>query len=108
MVGPNTIPMSSVKYSGVSSNSATVEATKFVGPHKSHTRQYIISLVHRGQTIDPQSTQAGATTFKALNIKIDHSHPSLPVFSTFLEFPRLVSYKATNLITNINHKEPPS
>jgi hypothetical protein len=38
MGGPNTIPMSSVKYSGVSSNSVIVEVTKFVGPHKSRMR----------------------------------------------------------------------
>jgi hypothetical protein len=30
--------MSSVKYGGVSSNSATVEATKFAGPYKSHEK----------------------------------------------------------------------
>jgi hypothetical protein len=36
MSGSHTIPKSPVKYSGVSSNSVTVEATKFVGPHKSH------------------------------------------------------------------------
>jgi hypothetical protein len=83
MGGPNTIPMSSMKYSGVSSNSATIEATKFVESHKSNMRQYIINLVHRGQTIGPQSTQVGATTFRAPNMKIDHSHPSRPVFSTF-------------------------
>jgi hypothetical protein len=40
MGGPNTIPMSSVKYSGVSSNSATVEATKIAGPNKSCMHQY--------------------------------------------------------------------
>jgi hypothetical protein len=33
----------SVKRGKVSSNSATVEATKFAGPHKSHMRQYIIN-----------------------------------------------------------------
>jgi hypothetical protein len=82
MGGLNTIPMSSMKYSGVSSNSATVEATKFAGHHKSRMRQYIINLVHRG-TINPQSTQAGATTFRALNMKTEHFHPSRPVFFTF-------------------------
>jgi hypothetical protein len=40
MGGPNTISMSSVKYSGVSSNSAIVDATKFAGPHKSLIHQY--------------------------------------------------------------------
>jgi hypothetical protein len=75
--------MSSVKYSGVSSNSVTVEATKFVGAYESHMHQYIINLVHRGQTIGPQSTQAGATTFGAPNMKTNHSQPSRPVFSTF-------------------------
>jgi hypothetical protein len=72
-----------MKYSGVSSNSVTIEATKFVGPHKSRMCQYLINLVHWGQTIGPQSTQAGATTFEALSMKIDHSQPSCSVFSTF-------------------------
>jgi hypothetical protein len=36
-----------------SSNSVTIEATKFVGPHKSRMCQYIIKLAHRGQMIDP-------------------------------------------------------
>jgi hypothetical protein len=31
----------------------TDEATKFMGPHKSHMRQYIIELVHWGQMIGP-------------------------------------------------------
>jgi hypothetical protein len=83
MGGSNTIPISIVKYSGVLSNSATVEATKFTGPHKFCMRQYIINLVHWGQTIRPQLTQVGATTFEALNMKIDHFQPSRPVFSTF-------------------------
>jgi hypothetical protein len=72
-----------VKRGKVSSNSAIVEATKFVGPHKSHMRQYIIKIVHQGQTIGPQSTKAGATTFEAPNIKTNHSQPSRLVFSTF-------------------------
>jgi hypothetical protein len=49
----HTIPMSPMKYNGVSFNSATVEATKFVGLHKFCMRQYIINLVQRGQTIGP-------------------------------------------------------
>jgi hypothetical protein len=40
MGGLNTTPMSSMKYSGVSSNSTTIETTKFAGPHKSCMRQY--------------------------------------------------------------------
>jgi hypothetical protein len=56
MGGLDIVPMSPVKYSGVSSNSVTIEATKFAGPYKSHMRQYIINLVHRGQTIGPQLT----------------------------------------------------
>jgi hypothetical protein len=46
--GPHTIPMSPVEYGGVSSNSATIEATKFMGPHKSRMRQYIINVVATG------------------------------------------------------------
>jgi hypothetical protein len=37
----------------VSSNSATHDATKFVGPHKSYMRQYIMELAHRGKMIGP-------------------------------------------------------
>jgi hypothetical protein len=33
----------SVKYGGVLSNSIIVKATKFLGPYKSHMRQYIIN-----------------------------------------------------------------
>jgi hypothetical protein len=75
--------MLSMKYSGVSSNSATVKGTKFAGLHKSLMRQYIINLVHWGHTISPQSTQVGATTFEAPNMKTDHSQPSLPIISIF-------------------------
>jgi hypothetical protein len=46
--GPHTVPMSSVKYSGVLSNTATVEATKFTRPHKSRMRQYIINALLTG------------------------------------------------------------
>jgi hypothetical protein len=35
--------LSSLKQGKVSSNSVTVEATKFVGPHKSYMRQYKIN-----------------------------------------------------------------
>jgi hypothetical protein len=72
-----------VKYSRMLSNSATVEATKFAGPHKSRMSQYIINLVHRGQMISPESTQANATTFEVLNMKTNDSQPSHLVFSTF-------------------------
>jgi hypothetical protein len=82
-VAPTLSQCTSINHSGVSSNSVTIEATKFVGPHKSRMRHYIINLVHQGQTIGPQLTQAGATTFDAPNMKIDHSHPSHPVFSAF-------------------------
>jgi hypothetical protein len=54
----------SMKLGEVLSNSVTIEATKFVGPHKSRMCQYVINLVHRGQTISPQSTQTGATTLE--------------------------------------------
>jgi hypothetical protein len=68
----------------VSSNTTTIEATKFAGPHKSHMRQYIIELPHRGQAIGPQSTQVGATTFGAPNMTTDLS-PTFPF--DILHFP---------------------
>jgi hypothetical protein len=55
-----------------------------------------LNLVHWGQTIGPQSTQAGAATFGAPNMKIDHSQPSHPVFPTFSNCPAR------------SHIEPPS
>jgi hypothetical protein len=76
---------------GVPSNSETVEATMFAGPHKSCMRQYAINLVHWGQMTSPQLTQEGDTTFGAPNMKTDHSHSPHPVFSTFPLFSRLVS-----------------
>jgi hypothetical protein len=65
------------------SNMVTIEATKFAGFHMSHMHQYIINLTHRGQTIDPSSTQTGAITIRASNIKWLTLIPSHPVFSTF-------------------------
>jgi hypothetical protein len=41
--GPTLSQCTSVKHSGLSSNSMTVEATKFVEPHKSCLREYIIN-----------------------------------------------------------------
>jgi hypothetical protein len=74
----------SIKWGKVLSNSATVEATKFTGPHKSRMRQYIINACSSVPNwCTPWSTQAGATMFRAPNIKADHSHPSHMVFSTF-------------------------
>jgi hypothetical protein len=35
------------------SDNATIEATKYVGPHKSHMHQYITKLAHQGQAISP-------------------------------------------------------
>jgi hypothetical protein len=78
-----TLPKCHPTQRGVSSNSTTIKATKFTGPRESRMRQYIINLVHRGQMIGPQSTQAGATTFGAPNMKAAHSQPSRPTFSTF-------------------------
>jgi hypothetical protein len=82
MGGPNTIPMSFVKYSGVSSNSATIEATKFVGPHKSRMHQYTIQSYSPGPD-DRSSIDTGeGYHIGALNLTSDHSHPSHPVFFT--------------------------
>jgi hypothetical protein len=40
------------KYSGVSSNSAAVKATNFVGPHKSHMLQYTTQCLLQHGTTD--------------------------------------------------------
>jgi hypothetical protein len=82
--GPRTISYTSVRYSRVLSNSMTVEATMFVGLHKPRMRYYIIKAWStRPNRRGPWSAQAEATTFRTPNMKIDHSHPSHPVFSTF-------------------------
>jgi hypothetical protein len=41
-----------------------------------------LNLVHQGQMIGPQLTQAGATTIRASNMKTNHSQPSHPIFPT--------------------------
>jgi hypothetical protein len=64
-----------VKWDKVSSNLTTVEATKFMRPYKFYMCQYIINLIHRGQMISHQSTQVGAITFRAPNMKPFHSPP---------------------------------
>jgi hypothetical protein len=46
--GLYTIPLSSWRYGGIASVSVTNEATKFVGPHKSCMRQYIIHACSLG------------------------------------------------------------
>jgi hypothetical protein len=108
--GPHTIPYTSVRYGRVLSNPATVEATKLVAPHKSRMRQFIINAWSIGPNRhDPWSTQVGATTFRAPNIKTDHS-PTFP--SGILHFP-LVAPPGLILCHNlkvkaINHIGPPS
>jgi hypothetical protein len=88
-----------VRYGRIASISVTYAATKFVGPHKSYMHQYIIELAHRGQTIGPYLTQVGATTFRALNMKIDHT-PTFP--SSILHFP-LITLPSLKLCQHSNH-----
>jgi hypothetical protein len=91
--GPNTVPMSSVKYSGVSSNSAIVEDTKFAGPHKSRMRQYITQFCSPGPNDRSLIDTDGGYHFEVLNLTLDHSQPSHPVFPTFPWLLRPVSHK---------------
>jgi hypothetical protein len=100
----------SIKWGKVSSNSVTVDATKFAGPHKSYMHQYIINAGSSGPNqCGPELTHVGATTFGALNIKTGHSHPSHPVFSTFplVALPIFKFCHKPKSIT-INHIGPPS
>jgi hypothetical protein len=83
MGGPNTIPMSSVKYSGVSPNSAIVEATKFVGPLKPRMRQYTTHSCSLGPDDRSSIDTGGGYHLGALNLTSDHSQHSHPVFPTF-------------------------
>jgi hypothetical protein len=48
------IPLQAIcGYGRIASVSATNEATKFAGPHKSRMRQYIIELAHWGKATGP-------------------------------------------------------
>jgi hypothetical protein len=51
--GPCTIHMTSQRYDRITFVSVINEATKFVRPHKSRMRMYIIELTHCGQVISP-------------------------------------------------------
>ncbi len=67
-----------VRYGGVSSNSATVEATKFAGPHKSLMRQYTTQcLLQQGTTDAVLNRHRRGYHLGAPNIRSDHS-PSFP------------------------------
>jgi hypothetical protein len=73
-----------MKYDGVSSNSATVESTHFVGLHISRMRQYIIKCLF----VWTQSTRAlidtsGGYHLQSSELTIDLSRPSHMIFSTF-------------------------
>jgi hypothetical protein len=96
--GPNTIPMPSVKYSGVSSNSATVDATKFAGPHKSHMRQYITQcLLQQGTTdavlnrhrrgLPPWSSESDIRPLSSYPSSIPHFPLVAPPSLTFTPTP---------------------
>jgi hypothetical protein len=77
--------LSSMKRGKVSSNSATVESTKFVGFHIACMRQYIINTYcNRAQSTRSWINTGGATTFRASNMKTHHS-PPFP--SGILHFP---------------------
>jgi hypothetical protein len=72
-----------VKYGGVSSNSATVEASKFVGLYIARMRQYTTQTCSSGPD-DRSLIDSGVATNLELQIyDLDHSLPSHPVFSTF-------------------------
>jgi hypothetical protein len=108
--GPHTIPYTSVRYGRVSSNSVTVEATKFTVPHKSCMCQYIINAWSTGPNrCGPWSTQVRATTFEAPNMKTDHS---LTFPYGIIHFPLvapigLILYHNPNAKA-VNHIGPPS
>jgi hypothetical protein len=78
-----------VKLGKLSSNSATVKATKFAGPHKSHMHQYIIdaccngaqlpwSLINIGGGYDLQSSEYENRPLSLLPIWYSPLSPSCP------------------------------
>jgi hypothetical protein len=82
----------SVKRGKVSSNSATVEATKFAGSHKSHMRWYIInvccnraqptqSLIDTGGSYHLRSSEHENTPLAAFPIQYFSLSPSCPARS---------------------------
>jgi hypothetical protein len=101
--------MSSVKYNGVSSNSVTVDATKFVGPHKSCMRQYTTQcLLQHGTTdvvlnrhrrgLPPWSSESDIRSLSSFPSSISHFLLIAPPGLTISHLP----------FTNINHIEPSS
>jgi hypothetical protein len=74
MGDPHTITKSPVKYGGVSSNSATVEATKFMRPNKFCIRQYIINVCcNKAQPMWSLIDTGGSYDVGASNMTSDHS-----------------------------------
>jgi hypothetical protein len=72
----------SVKRGKVSSNSTTVKATKFVGPHKSRMCQYTTQSCSPGPDDRSLIDTGRGYHIEVSNMTSDHSHPSHPVFST--------------------------
>jgi hypothetical protein len=74
----------SMKWGKISSNSATVEATKFAGPDKSRMRQYIINAYcNMDQPTWSLIDTGGSHHLRAPNLTSEHSQSSHLVFSTF-------------------------
>jgi hypothetical protein len=84
----------------VSSNSATHEATKFMGPHESYMRQYITQcLFIRTQPTRALIDSSGGYHLGAPNFRSDHS-PSFP--SSILHFP-LIAPPNLQLYQHLDH-----
>jgi hypothetical protein len=89
-----------VKQDKVSSNSATHEATKFTGPHKSHISQYIIKcLFIRAQLAWAFIDTGGSYHPGALNLR---SRPLSTYRSSILHFP-LIALPDHILNNSINY-----
>jgi hypothetical protein len=73
----------------VLSDSATINATKFTGPHKSRMHQYCLKHAHRGQNgVVINRLTWGLPTSEFKMGKHTTLHPFHPVFSTFPKLPR--------------------
>jgi hypothetical protein len=77
---------------GVSSDSATISATKFTRLHKSYMRQYCSKLAHRGQNNAVLNWHRQGLSHSELRTwKHTTIHPSHLTFSTFPYLSHLVS-----------------
>jgi hypothetical protein len=104
-----------VKYVGLSSNSATVKATQFVGPKKSRMCEYTTQTCSPGPDDRSLTNTCGGYHFRAPNMKIDlsltfpsgilHNPLVCPTWSQFKPFYQLFKFP-THSNLELGYKKP--